>query len=103
VFKKFQRKIEDFKCENCGEFVKGDGYTNHCPECLYSKHVDNNPGDRANECGGLMKPIDAFFKKQEWLLRQECQKCGEIMTIRVRDEDNKKTLEKVIENKISNI
>ena len=90
-------------CENCGTLVRGDGYTNHCPECLYSKHVDNNPGDRLNDCGGLMKPIGAFLRKQEWLLRQECQKCGEVRVIRAREEDSKEALEKVIKDKINNI
>src|SRR3990167_4839651 len=61
--KKFQRKIEDFVCENCGCGVKGDGYTNHCPKCLWGKHVDVNPGDREEECGGMMKPIRSFFKR----------------------------------------
>ncbi|MFA6992594.1 MAG: RNHCP domain-containing protein, partial [Candidatus Gracilibacteria bacterium] len=40
--KRFSRTIEDFVCEKCGAKVKGDGYTNHCPKCLWSKHVDIN-------------------------------------------------------------
>ncbi|HYC79501.1 MAG TPA: RNHCP domain-containing protein, partial [Candidatus Binatia bacterium] len=55
--KLFQRTPENFVCENCGTKVSGNGYTNHCPNCLYSKHVDNNPGDRLNKCHGLMEPI----------------------------------------------
>lgn len=50
--KKFQRQIEDFVCEKCGKEVKGDGYTDHCPRCLRSKHVDVNPGDRRSKCNG---------------------------------------------------
>ena len=38
--KKFQKKSENFKCGNCGASVKGEGYRNHCPKCLWSKHVD---------------------------------------------------------------
>ena len=97
--KRFQRKIEDFECENCGAFVKGDGYTNHCPKCLYSKHVDNNPGDRTNVCGGLMKPINAFLKNQEWFLEQKCEKCGEARNIKVREEDDRGRIEEIIKNK----
>ena len=39
---------EEFICENCGRKVEPLGYScrNHCPYCLYSKHVDINPGDR---------------------------------------------------------
>ena len=38
---------EDFICENCGKDVEKSSYTarDHCPYCLYSKHVDINPGD----------------------------------------------------------
>ncbi|MFN2146641.1 MAG: RNHCP domain-containing protein, partial [Anaerolineales bacterium] len=36
---KFQRRIEYFICEHCGAEVSGVGFTNHCPVCLWSKHV----------------------------------------------------------------
>ena len=97
--KKFQRKIEDFICENCGEFIKGDGYTNHCFCCLWSKHVDNSPGDRQNSCKGLMEPIDAFFKKDAWYLIQKCQKCGEEKVIKLKGEDSMDILEKIIKKR----
>jgi Zn finger protein HypA/HybF involved in hydrogenase expression len=74
--KKFKRNQEDFKCEHCGHEVKGNGYTNHCPACLWSKHVDVNPGDRAATCGGMMKPIMVEMEKQEYILTHECEKCG---------------------------
>ena len=50
---------EEFICENCKQQVSKLNYTarDHCPYCLYSKHVDINPGDRANKCKGLLKPI----------------------------------------------
>lgn len=74
---KFQRNIEDFTCENCSYQVKGTGYTNHCPKCLYSKHVDVNPGDRAELCGGLMKPVQLIMKKGKYSIVHLCMKCGE--------------------------
>lgn len=74
--RKFIRKKEDFTCENCGVFVKGSGYTNHCPKCLWSKHVDINPGDRENACGGLMKPIRIEMKGREYMIVAKCVKCG---------------------------
>ncbi len=88
--KRFQRKIEDFTCENCGTSVKGDGYTNHCPECFWSKHVDINPGDRLNSCRGLMKPVDMYFKNQVWHLIHECQKCRTKKTIKLKNVDKDK-------------
>jgi len=72
----FQRKIEDFVCAQCGAAVKGNGYTNHCPVCLYSRHVDVNPGDRASDCGGLMKPASIEMKNGDYVILHRCEKCG---------------------------
>ena len=74
----FKRNIEDFTCISCGEFVVGNGYTDHCPKCLYSRHVDINPGDRAalNICGGLMKPINIAPIKNGYKIFYVCEKCG---------------------------
>lgn len=74
--RKFQRKIEDFVCKNCGQEVKGDGYTNHCPKCLWSRHVDVNPGDREGMCKGMMKPSGIAFKGGENIINHKCVKCG---------------------------
>lgn len=74
--RKFQRNIEDFICERCGEIVMGDGYTNHCPACLWSKHVDINPGDRAEECRGLMQPIAVETKSGHYRILHRCIACG---------------------------
>ena len=74
--KKFTRTIEDFVCENCSAKVIGNGYTNHCPKCLFSKHVDVNPGDRACDCMGLMEPIFVAMKKGEYIISFKCKKCG---------------------------
>lgn len=86
--KKFNRRIEDFICEHCGAEVHGNGYTNHCPNCLWSKHVDVNPGDRAADCGGLMEPVDVELKNGEYILLQKCKKCGHLRKNKVSPEDN---------------
>lgn len=88
VSPKFQRKIEDFICENCGYSVIGNGYTNHCPKCLWSKHVDINPGDRASTCGGMMEPISVEIKDGEYVLLQKCKKCGHERRNKVGKEDD---------------
>lgn len=72
---KFQRTIEDFKCLNCGEVVKGNGYTNHCTACLCSLHVDINPGDRLQQCRGLMRPFKVESKSGEYIVWHRCEKC----------------------------
>jgi len=74
--KKFTRTIENFICGNCGENVKGNGYTNHCPECLWCRHVDINPGDRAEKCGGMMEPINVEIIGGESIVNHHCLKCG---------------------------
>lgn len=73
---------EAFVCQNCGEKVEpikfGGSYRNHCPFCLYSKHVDTEiPGDRQNSCLGLMKPIGLFTRRTgEYVLVHKCEECG---------------------------
>ncbi len=93
--KKFQRKIEDFVCENCGTGIKGDDYTNHCSKCLWSKHVDVNPGDREEKCGGMMKPIGAFLKNTENTIAHRCVKCTFERNNKVTGEDDFDTLVKI--------
>jgi hypothetical protein len=85
---KFQRKIEDFECENCGTRVLGNGFTNHCPVCLFSKHVDIFPGDRAEECRGLMEPIGVELEKGKYVITQKCLKCGKMWRNEARPEDD---------------
>lgn len=74
--KRFQRRVEDFTCEHCGRQVAGDGFTNHCPACLWSKHVDRQPGDRAADCGGLMRPVAVESTRDGQVLTHRCERCG---------------------------
>jgi Zn finger protein HypA/HybF involved in hydrogenase expression len=85
---KFRKKKEDFVCENCGAEVAGNGFTNHCPACLYSKHVDVFPGDRLDNCNGLMMPISAEENGGGWSLVHKCQKCGKISKNKISKGDN---------------
>jgi len=93
--RQFQRTIEDFTCEHCGQFVAGNGYTNHCPYCLWSKHVDINPGDRAAACGGLMQPVGVDQKNNEWILIHHCQRCGHEKRNRVAPKDDQAILAQI--------
>jgi rubredoxin len=74
--KKFQRRKEDFQCGNCGASITGDGYTNHCARCLWSKHVDIFPGDRASKCNGPMEPTYLRQEGTSYILTHRCQICG---------------------------
>lgn len=73
---RFQKRTEDFVCEHCGAHVTGTGYTNHCPKCLWSKHVDVHPGDRAESCGGMMEPIRVEGTTDAYRIVHHCQRCG---------------------------
>ncbi|MCA3245750.1 MAG: RNHCP domain-containing protein [Azospirillum sp.] len=74
--KRFARRVEDFVCVRCGARVAGDGYTNHCPACLWSLHVDVHPGDRAESCGGAMRPVAVEDKGGKRTITHRCEKCG---------------------------
>ncbi len=88
--KVFNMVNEDFICENCGNKVEKSNYTarDHCPNCLYSKHLDINPGDRMNECKGLMKPIGIEKFKDSFKIIYKCSKCGEMHKNIVHSDDN---------------
>ena len=90
----FKRTIEDFECSHCHTLVRGDGYTNHCPRCLWGKHVDINPGDRAAECKGMMKPIGIALKNGENIIAHRCVTCGFERNNKIQsDDDQTKILE----------
>ena len=89
---KFTRKTEDFDCTFCGTHVKGNGYTNHCPECLSSLHVDVNPGDRASSCHGLMLAESWEQKGGQEYIVQKCVKCGHVHKNKISPEDSRDAL-----------
>ena len=87
--KRFAKLDDGFVCVHCGREVKPLGYSsrNHCPFCLWSRHVDINPGDRANPCGGELEPVSAEpDPKKGFILISRCRKCGEIRRCRAAHE-----------------
>ncbi len=88
---------EDFECENCGLIVTGNGFTNHCPECLCSKHVDNTPGDRAmlEECGCLMEPIGITTTRGGTAIVHKCINCGVESTNRTSPDDDIEQVQRI--------
>lgn len=98
---KYIAKNEGFVCGNCqktvGPIVWGGSYRNHCPFCLFSKHVDGQiPGDRANSCGGLMAPIGVTTKSRgEFTIIHRCEKCGFERLNRVAGDDDTDLLTKI--------
>lgn len=96
--KQFTKRDEEFICENCGKKVSKLIYTSrdHCPYCLYSKHVDNMPGDREETCKGLLKPIQVELdNKKGFVIIYKCEKCGAIRKNKSAEDDNKDLLIKL--------
>lgn len=98
--KKFTMRDEHFICEKCHYNVSKLNYSarDHCPNCLYSKHVDIMPGDRKNKCQGLLKPIGIEKFKDTYKIIYECEKCHQLHKNIMANDDN---FDKIIE--LSNI
>ena len=88
--KLFTKLDEEFICENCKQKIEKLNYTtrDHCNHCLYSKHVDINPGDRQNPCKGLLKPIGIEKFKNTYKIIYKCEKCNEIHKNIMATDDN---------------
>ena len=88
---KMIKNDNSFVCINCGSRVEKLKYTSrdHCPHCLHSIHVDVIPGDRLNECKGLLKPIAIEeSSKKGYVIIYKCTKCGEIKRNKSADDDD---------------
>jgi RNHCP domain len=85
---------DSFKCGHCKQFIgalpSGGHHRNHCPLCLYSRHVDGErSGDRQSRCCALMAPIGAFQRPNgEHVLVHRCLGCGFERFNRIAADDN---------------
>jgi hypothetical protein len=73
------KRNQGFICLHCGKKVppaKKGKCRNHCNFCLYSQHIDIEPGDRKHTCLGLMKPQRFEMREKELFVQHECLKCG---------------------------
>ena len=96
--KRFSKLDDGFVCVHCGREVKPLGYSsrNHCPFCLWSRHVDINPGDRANPCGGDLEPISAEpDPKKGFVITHKCVKCGAERNNKMQADDDTSLLIKL--------
>ncbi|RJR16379.1 RNHCP domain-containing protein [Candidatus Microgenomates bacterium] len=110
--------MENFVCQHCEYQVINTGNMgvknrNHCPRCLWSKHVDEQTaGDRAASCQGLMMPIGLSFKKSppnkygkvnhgELMLVHRCKKCDKISINRIAGDDDGKEIVKVFNTSLT--
>ena len=89
--KLFTKLDEGFICDHCGKKVEKLGYTSrdHCPVCLYSKHVDIYPGDRSETCHGALEPIRVELNaKKGYVIVYRCKSCGAIRKNKAAEDDN---------------
>jgi DNA-directed RNA polymerase subunit RPC12/RpoP len=86
----FQKRNDAFICEHCEAKVEPALKTsrNHCPICLYSKHVDIVPGDRKEVCQGLMAPVDYDYKHGMVEIHFKCLKCGKLGVNKAAPDDS---------------
>jgi hypothetical protein len=107
----------DFKCIHCQTLVTADPdqsgvlNRNHCPYCLYSRHLDlYESGDRLAACKGPMRPIGLTLKKAkkkkygknygELMLIHECVDCGRLSINRIAADDIVKNVYAVFEDSL---
>lgn len=89
---------EGFVCVHCKAYVSGSGAgtknRNHCPMCLWSRHVDDAIGDRASGCRAPMEAIAVAVRGcgGEWCLVHRCTGCGQLRTNRVAGDDSERSL-----------
>ena len=93
--KRFTKNDSGFTCIHCGRKVEPLGYTsrNHCPYCLWSVHIDINPGDRACERGGGLRPIGADTDpKRGFIVIHKCERCGAVKRNKAAEDDDRDLL-----------
>ena len=99
----------DFRCAHCGYWVtsnrefSGVNNRNHCPYCLWSKHLDLfEAGDRMSACKSTMRPVGLTIKRinkkygaggvGELMLVHQCQECGKLVANRIAADDDIETI-----------
>ncbi|MDH3324660.1 MAG: RNHCP domain-containing protein [Candidatus Peregrinibacteria bacterium] len=98
--KRFTVINEGFKCEVCGYENSPAEATcrDHCIKCLCSKHVDVNPGDRAETCQGVLRPLEIEISGAELKsIIYKCEKCKVTRKNKIAIDDDREKLFEIIE------
>ncbi|MBT3349407.1 RNHCP domain-containing protein [bacterium] len=93
--KTFVKINDEFPCAVCGHFNPPAPRTcrNHCQKCLCSLHVDISPGDRAESCHGILRPISIETVGGEMRsIVFRCEKCGKISKNKIAEDDDREKL-----------
>jgi hypothetical protein len=100
---------DGFRCLHCRTFVTADRswsgvcHRNHCPFCLWSRHVDwLSPGDRLSSCKGAMQPVGLTLKRirkkyggrldGELMVIHQCVECRRVSVNRIAADDGAEML-----------
>jgi hypothetical protein len=102
-----------FRCCRCKAWIESDPavagvkHRNHCPVCLFSRHMDEvKAGDRRSTCGAAMRPVGLTLKHSrnkyatddgELMLIHLCLNCGKLSINRIAADDNAEQLIAVFE------
>jgi hypothetical protein len=98
----------DFRCVYCHHIVSsahllsGVNNRNHCPYCLWSRHLDlYSAGDRLSACKAPMQPVALTIKRcrdkyghgrGELMLVHLCVDCDDVSINRIAADDDAQTL-----------
>ena len=101
------RTDDGFLCKHChayvssASFLSGVQNRNHCPYCLWSRHLDlYAAGDRLSACKSTMKPIGLTTKatnkkygtgRGELMLIHLCTDCESLSINRIAADDDPQT------------
>lgn len=94
---KFKKNNETFSCIHCGGTVPQHPTSSrdHCNNCLFGLHVDVNPGDRLNQCKGVLEPVGLKIANGKKQIVYTCQKCEKRVFCIVAPDDNKEEIIKL--------
>lgn len=92
-----RRQNTAFTCIHCGQRTEtrpeGTRHRNHCPYCLWSRHVDQQPGDRLCACRGPMEPVAVEVRTDgEWAIIHRCRVCRQVRFNRIAGDDQELAL-----------
>lgn len=88
---------ETFVCMKCRHTVEmaswGTKHRNHCPACLWSRHLDEEAGDRRCACRALMAPVAIEVRRDgEWAVVHRCTGCQALKANRIAGDDHEMAL-----------
>ena len=112
---RLQLPEQEFRCLQCGLYIlcaptmAGVQNRNHCPYCLWSRHLDwRSAGDRLSGCRAAMQPVGLTTKRSrnkyarerdgELMVIHECTICEKVVINRIAADDSAASLLAVFES-----